>query len=229
MSESIWWPDEQWWERKSLPLGFITLSFRQLTTITISFLVAFIVSLPFQFPIAGFSFGGRAAVFCLVFGVGYIISSRRVRMLPVELQAVYFLRTKGVEKLRTTLRSLSSPKKEEGDSGPKSGPSPLVAEIAVEDFKNPIPLIVSDRVKGIQTETRALLLLDDQVRDEDQLSPQRPRYRLSYVPIPEDVGTHKLTVRLADSQEPLATVSLSILGRGSEIGESIVKIGSRRT
>ena len=70
MSESIWWPDEAWWERKSLPLGFITLSFRQLATILLSFLTAFVVSLPFEFAIAGASFGGRAAVFCIVFGIG---------------------------------------------------------------------------------------------------------------------------------------------------------------
>jgi len=63
MSESIWWPDELWWERKVLPLGFITLSFRQLATIMAAFLAAFFVSLPFTFPIAGLSFGGRAAVF----------------------------------------------------------------------------------------------------------------------------------------------------------------------
>ena len=49
MSESIWWPDEPWWERKVLPLGFVTLSFRQLATMTIAFLAAFLVSLPFSF------------------------------------------------------------------------------------------------------------------------------------------------------------------------------------
>ena len=104
-----------------LPLGFITLSFRQLTTMMVSFLAAFLVSLPFEFPIAGVSFGGRAAVFCVVFGIGYMISSRRVRLLPVELQAVYFLRTKGVEKLRPNLRSLLGSKKPERDPASESG------------------------------------------------------------------------------------------------------------
>ena len=106
MSESIWWPDEAWWERKALPLGFITLSFRQLVTIMLSFLMAFVVSLPFEFAIAGASFGGRAAVFCIVFGVGYMISSRRVKLLPIELQAFYYLRTEGMSKVRMKLDSL---------------------------------------------------------------------------------------------------------------------------
>ena len=120
MSESIWWPDESWWERKVLPLGFVTLSFRQLATMMIAFLAAFLVSLPFTFPIAGVSFGGRAAVFCGVFGVGYVVSNRRVRLLPVELQALYFLRTDGMKKLGRGLRRLVGREKPENDPPPES-------------------------------------------------------------------------------------------------------------
>src|ERR1700730_3145509 len=125
MSESIWWPDEPWWERKLLPVGFITLSFRQVTTIVLTFLTAFVVSLPFEFAIAGVSFGGRAAAFCIVFGVGYTISSRRVKLLPVELQAFFFLRTKGVRKVRMKLGQLLESKSErlaekKHTSGPRS-------------------------------------------------------------------------------------------------------------
>ena len=181
--------------------------------------------LPFHFPIAGFSFGGRAAAFCLVFGVGYVISSRRVRMLPVELQAYYLLRTRGVERLKASLRNPLAPREQDRRSKPETEPLPISQEMIVEDFKNPIPLIVSDRVKGVREETKAILSLDDHTRAEDLVSPQKPRYRLSYLPLPEDVGTHTLTVRLAGASEPLATASLSVLGRSSEIGESIIKIG----
>src|SRR5580704_15464652 len=114
MSESIWWPDEAWYERKVLPLGFITLSFRQVGTTIITFFAAFVVSLPFTFPIAGVSFGGRAAVFCGVFGVGYVVSKRRVKLLPVELQALYFLRTDGIRKLGRGLRLARNGKLENG-------------------------------------------------------------------------------------------------------------------
>jgi hypothetical protein len=214
MSESIWWPDEAWYERKALPLGFITLSFRQLTTIAISFLVAFLFSLPFQFPIAGFSFGGRAAAFCLVFGVGYVISSRRVKMLPVELQAFYFLRTKGIAKLGASLRNPLISREDGTNSRPKSEQTPIVQEMIVEDFNNPIPMIISDRVKGVGNETQVLLLLDDEVRAKDTVSSQKPRYRLSYLPLPKDVRTHTLTVKLDGSSESLATVRLSLVGRG---------------
>ena len=225
MSESIWWPDEAWYERKSLPLGFITLSFRQLATILLSFLAAFVVSLPFEFAIAGASFGGRAAVFCIVFGVGYMISSRRVKLLPVELQAFYFLRTEGMSKVRMKLDRLFGSKKRGIDApAEKRTPPSVVQEISVEDFKNPIPLTVSDAVKGIQKETRVLLFLDEQVRGEDLVSPQRPRYRLTYVPLQEDVGKHLLTVRLDGSTEPLVSVDLLVQGRSAEVGESITRV-----
>ena len=95
----------------------------------------------------------------------------------------------------------------------------------MEDFKNPVPLIVSDRLKGVQKETRVLLLLDDQVRGEDSVSPQKPRYRLSTFPLPRTSERIRLTVRLEGSPEPLVSVSLSLKGRSSEIGESVIKIG----
>jgi hypothetical protein len=224
VSESIWWPDEQWWERKSLPLGFITLSFRQLATMMLSFLAAFVVSLPFEFAIAGASFGGRAAVFCVVFGVGYMISSRRVKLLPIELQAFYFLRTKGISNARMKLDHLLGSKKHVIDPPAEAMHPSSVQEISVEDFKNPIPLTVSDAVKGIQKETRALLFLDEQVRGEDLVSPQRPRFRLTYVPLQDDLGKHLLTVRLDGSTEPLVCVDLLVQGRSAKVGDSITRV-----
>jgi hypothetical protein len=224
MSESIWWPDERWWKRKSLPLGLVTLSFRQLATMMLSFLAAFVVSLPFEFAIAGASFGGRVAVFCIVFGVGYMISSRRVMLLPIELQAFYFLRTKGISRVRMKLGHLFGSKKHVIDPPAEMRRPSVVQEISVEDFKNPVPLTVSDAVKGIQKETRAVLFLDEQVRGEDLVSPQRPRYRLTYVPLQDDIGKHLLTVRLDGSIEPLVSVDLLVQGRSTEVGDSITRV-----
>jgi hypothetical protein len=224
VSDSIWWPDESWYERKALPLGFITLSFRQLVTIMVSFLMAFVISLPFEFAIAGASFGGRAAVFCVVFGVGYMISSRRVKLLPVELQALYYLRTEGMSKVQVRLGLLFKSKKHGVESPARTTPPPIMQEISVEDFKNPVPLTVSDAVKGIQKETRVVLFLDEQARGEEFVSPQRPRYRLTYVPLQDDVGKHLLTVRLDGSTEPLVSVDLLVQGRSAEAEESITRV-----
>jgi hypothetical protein len=224
MSESIWWPDEAWWERKVLPLGFITLSFRQLVTVVLSFLVAFVVSFPFEFPIAGFSFGGRAAAFCMVFGVGYVISSRRVKLLPAELQAFYFLRTNGVDTARMKLRQLLGRKEPEKVSTTVTGQLPIIQELTVDDFRNPLPLVVSDRVNGVQNETKVQLFLDDQPRGEDLVSPQKPRYRLLYLPLPEDIGSRRLSVKLEGTSEPLVAISLTLKGRSPETNESITRV-----
>jgi hypothetical protein len=186
--------------------------------------MAFVVSLPFEFAIAGASFGGRAAVFCIVFGVGYMISSRRVKLLPVELQAFYVLRTEGISRVRIELDSLFGTRKSVIDAPAEKRLPPAVQEISVEDFKNPIPLTVSDAVKGVQKETRVVLFLDEQARGEDLVSPQRPRYRLTYVPLQDDVGKHLLTVRLDGSTEPLVSVGILVQGRSAEVGESITKV-----
>ena len=163
-------------------------------------------------------------MFCIVFGVGYMISSRRVKLLPVELQALYVLRTEGMSKLRLKLHQLLGSKNHVIDPPAERGQPFTVQEISVEDFKNPIPLIVSDSVKGIQKETRVILFLDEQARGEDLVSPQRPRYRLTYVPLQDDVGNHLLTVRLDGSSEPLVSVDLLVQGRSAEVGESITRV-----
>jgi hypothetical protein len=217
MSESIWWADFPWWERKALPLGFVTLSFRQLATMAAAFLAAFLVSLPFSFSIAGVSFGGRAAVFCGVFGVGYVVSNRRVKLLPVELQAIYFLRTDGMNKLRGNLRLLVGREKLENTSPAESEQSPATQEITVDDFKNPVPLVISDRVDGVQGETRALLLVDDKLREQDLVSPGKPRYRLVYVPVAEDLGSRRLEVKLEGSAQSLLSINLLLKGRTQEV------------
>jgi hypothetical protein len=224
MSESIWWADLPWWERKVLPLGFVTLSFRQLATMIIGFLAALLVSFPFTFPIAGVSFGGRAAVFCGVFGVGYVVSNRRVQLLPAELQALYILRTDGMNKLGGSLRRLARREKPENDSLPESEQSPATQEVSVDDFKNPVPLVISDRVDDVQGETLALLLVDDKLRVQDLVSPEKPRYRLVYVPVAEDLGSRRLEVKLEGSTESLLSINLLLKGRISEISESITKV-----
>jgi hypothetical protein len=224
MAESIWWPEEAWYEKKALPFGFVTLSLRQLGTIAFSFLAAFIVSLPFEFPIAGFSFGGRAVVFCIVFGVGYMISSRRVRLLPAELQAYYFLRMNGLDAARTYLRRLLGRKKPKSDASPEDERPLIAQEMTVDDFKNPMPLVVSDRVSNVWNETKAQLFLDSQLRAEDPVSSLKPRYRLLYLPLPEDIGEHCLSVKLEGVSERLVTVSLRVKGKSPETDQSILKV-----
>ena len=188
MSESIWWPDESWWERKVLPLGFITLSFRQLATMTIAFLAAFLVSLPFEFPIAGASFGGRAAVFCVVFGVGYVVSSRRVKLLPVELQAFYFLRTQGMKKLRkkpaTDWSDVRSPRTA---LRPRANGPPRRKRSRWTTSRTPFLWSSLTESRGFRARPGPCSSSTTSQR-EDLVSPQKPRYRLIYVPLQKTWG-----------------------------------------
>jgi len=190
----------------------------------VAFLAAFLASIPFTFTIAGLSFGGRAAAFCGVFGVGYVVSNRRVRLIPAELQALYFLRTDGTNKLGAALRRLAGREKLEKGPLRESEPSPGTQEVTVDDFKNPVPLVISDKVDNVHGETRALLLVDDKLRGQDLVFPEKPRYRLVYVPVAEDLGSRRLEVKLEGSAESLLSINLLLKGRGPEVSESITKV-----
>ena len=135
-------------------------------------------------------------------------------MLPAELQVLYLLRTRGVETLRSGIRVHLYPRKDRGSNN--QSPSPIILKMQVEDFRNPVPLVLSDRVKDAADGTRALLLLDDKVRAEEPISSGNPRYRFAYVPLSLDMGEHTLTVKLADSSEPLTTIALSLVGRSQD-------------
>ena len=142
-------------------------------------------------------------------------------MLPVELQALYLIRTKGIGKLKASLRNPFSPGKNQRPSQPK--PSPVKLEMLVEDFRNPIPLVVSDRVNDVSDGTKVLLLFDGEVRTEESISPSNLHYRLVYSPLPRDIGEHTMTVKLVGSSQPLTTISLSLVGRSHGVSSSISK------
>jgi hypothetical protein len=93
-SEDSWWDDEQWWERKSIPLGFLILSFRQLAIILLFSFLGYLVSLPVRFTLLTFSFAGRAVVLLAFLLVGLSLANRRVKMVPPELQVIYWLTMK---------------------------------------------------------------------------------------------------------------------------------------
>ena len=63
-----------------------------------------------------------------------------------------------------------------------------VREILVEDFRTPIPLVISETMGG-STARRKRDSLDEQARGEDLVSPEKPRFRFAYGPLPEHVGT----------------------------------------
>jgi hypothetical protein len=93
MSEVLWWREESWWERRSLPLFGFNLAPRQLLALGSTGLLGFV----FSSTLLRDSLFGRIGVFLFLLSIGFVFATKRVRMAPVELQLYYrFIRKQGV-------------------------------------------------------------------------------------------------------------------------------------
>ncbi|HEV2138492.1 MAG TPA: hypothetical protein VGR53_06590 [Nitrososphaerales archaeon] len=93
MSDLLWWREESWWERRSLPLLGFNLAPRQLFILSFTGLLGFVLSSTFFRP----ERFGRIGVFAFFLSIGFIFATKRVKMAPVELQLYYrFVRKQGI-------------------------------------------------------------------------------------------------------------------------------------
>jgi hypothetical protein len=93
MSEVLWWREETWWERRSLPLLGFNLAPRQLFMLGLSGLAGFALSATFLRD----SLFGRIGVLLFFLSIGFVFATKRVKMAPVELQLYYrFVRRQGI-------------------------------------------------------------------------------------------------------------------------------------
>ncbi len=113
MSENIWWAEESWWEKKSIQLGFFSGSPRQLLTLVTFTLIGYLLSLPLNVPIAEVSFGGKAGVLLGFALLGYVISARRVKLIPLELQLLYYLTNRSDFRKMQVSNTSKQPKKDD--------------------------------------------------------------------------------------------------------------------
>jgi hypothetical protein len=98
MSDVLWWREESWWERKSIPLFGFNLAPRQLLMLSFSGLLGF----AFYSALPRSSFFGRIGVFLFFLSIGFVFATKRVKMAPVELQLYYrFVRKQGVIGIKT--------------------------------------------------------------------------------------------------------------------------------
>ncbi len=92
----LWWPEESWWERKSIPLLGFNLALRQLLLLSFTGLLGFAFSSAFS-VVFKVSFPARIGAFLAFLSVGFLVASKRIKMAPVELQLYYrFVRKQGV-------------------------------------------------------------------------------------------------------------------------------------
>lgn len=106
MSDVLWWREESWWERKSIPLFGFNLAPRQLIMLSFSGLLGFALSSAVPKSL----FFGRIGVFLFFLSIGFVFATKRVKMAPVELQLYYrFVRKQGVLRSTARVQEIDSP------------------------------------------------------------------------------------------------------------------------
>ena len=103
----MWWREESWWERRSLPLAGFNLAPRQILMLSFSGLLGFFVSS----TLLRSSLYGRIAIFLFFLSIGFVFATKRVKMAPVELQLYYrFIRKQGILRSTTPLPRAAPPR-----------------------------------------------------------------------------------------------------------------------
>ncbi|MDG7006637.1 MAG: hypothetical protein JRN06_00165 [Nitrososphaerota archaeon] len=215
MSESTWWREELWWEKGLFQLGGTTISARQLFTLAGVAAVALVVSLPAGFAIEGIPFAGRFVIFGLLVAVGYFgLVTRRVKMVPVEMQLYYWL-AKGRGR---------SPETTSAASTSRAGELTASHQITVDDFRSPVPFTFTDRVR-VGAPTRVQVVVDGTVRDEAAVTRENGEYRLMYVPQVGDIGVKDGMIKLQGSEQPLSRFRITVNAKGVNLLEAKEHVG----
>jgi hypothetical protein len=232
-----WWREESWWERNSIPLGGFYLSPRQLMIILVFMSFGILASIPLPVIMNGIPFLGKLVVIGIFLFVGFLLSSFRVKMAPVEMLLLYRLRTNGTEEVARHHRERLPKDKESKSastvetenkeefllSSPSTVDANIVHEMIVDDLSHPLPLNFSDKVKPPPDKLLKLRLLVDgmEQRDEDYVSPTKSHYRLRYVPaLPRDIGTHDITIELEGQTRPVAVTKVTVRAKGVDLLDS---------
>jgi hypothetical protein len=109
MSEVLWWPEESWWERRSLPVLGFNLAPRQLFMLSFTGLLGFSLSTAAS-TFLRVSLFGRIGIFLFFLSIGFVFASKRVKMAPVELQLYYrFVRKQGIFRNLAEVPKVASP------------------------------------------------------------------------------------------------------------------------
>ena len=92
-AEVLSWREENWWERKSIPLGSHALSPRQVFLLATLGGLGDSISRPIPLAIFGIIYIGKLIPVFAMLAVGFVLSSQRVRMIPLEFE-LFFKATK---------------------------------------------------------------------------------------------------------------------------------------
>ena len=207
LDSAIWWRINSRLEVKNIHFFGFHFSPRQLLLTLVALAAGSVISAPLGASL------GRLAVAGLFALAGLMVSSKQVKMTPIELVILYRLTKYGASG-KGEAPSRPAP----GEAKPKAGAGKERADVEmlpVEDFTRPTPYNVSGRLRT-EKRVKLSLFLDDKLLDEQAVTPSSSQYWFVYVPKIEHIGTHDLTIRAEGVSEPLFRRTVAVFPRGKE-------------
>lgn len=199
---AVWWRINSRLETNSIYLFGFHLSPRTLLLTFLSLAVGAAVSVPI--PVLVYK-AGVIGVFALA---GFMISSKRVKMTPLELVILY--RLTGY-RARAKPAAVASQSKPEQETAAKED----VEMLPVEDFTDPTPYTVAGRLR-VGRPTKLTAFLDSRQLAECVVTPSSSQYWFLYKPETKDIGTHDFVIRAEGMAEPIFQRSIAVFPQGKE-------------
>jgi len=200
---AVWWRINSRLETNSIYLFGFHLSPRTLLLTILSLAVGAAISVPI--PVLIYK-AGVIGVFALT---GFMISSKRVKMTPLEFVVLYRLTGYGT---RANPAPAASPSKSEPE---KDANKEDVEMLPVEDFTDPTPYTVAGRLR-VGRPTKLTAFLDSKQLAEWIVTPSSSQYWFLYKPETKDIGTHDFVIRAEGMAEPIFQRSIAIFPQGKE-------------
>ena len=173
LDSAIWWRINSRLEVKNIHLFGFHFSPRQLLLTLVALAAGSVISAPLGASL------GRLAVAGLFALAGLMVSSKQVKMTPIELVILYRLTKYGASG-KGEAPSRPAP----GEARAKAGAVKERADVEmlpVEDFTRPTPYNVSGRLRT-EKRVKLSLFLDDKLLDEQAVTPSSSQYWFVYVP-----------------------------------------------
>ena len=199
---AVWWRINSRLETNSIYLFGFHLSPRTLLLTLLSLVVGAAISVPV--PVLIYK-AGAIGVFALA---GFMISSKRVKMTPLELVVLYRLTGYGA---RTKPAAVASPKSQPETAAKKED----VEMLPVEDFTDPTPYTVAGRLR-VGRPTKLTAFLDSRQLAECIVTSSSSQYWFLYKPETRDIGTHDFIIRAEGMAEPVFQKSIAVFPQGKE-------------
>lgn len=211
VSESVWWKDEPWWEKKTIPLGIMMSSPRQLTTLVVAASLGLVISIPVGLAAGLF---GRVAVLAASVFVGLVISRKRVKLIAVEMQLLFLVLGREAQGRK------GEEGKEKEEKALKTRPAEPEQELVVEDFKDPPAYSITGRIRRAKGRLRLFLYVDEERRAEDYVDESKSEWWFVYLPLRKDIGAKEIVVRMEDAKDPLMAFRLTVKEKGVTLLEA---------